>query len=72
MPPTKGAMAVRTPSGHLSKQYGTVLTVLTNQDCVMKSVSNSFVLNLTLQSDIEWRLTKKISPNSYMYVFHPK
>ena len=55
-----------------AKKYGTVLTVQTNLDCVMESVSKCFILNLTLQSNIEWRFTKNIFCNSYMYVFYPK
>ena len=36
-----------------SKEYDTVLTVQTQQDCVLENVSKSFILNLTLQSNID-------------------
>ena len=36
-----------------SKEYDTVLTVQTHQDCVLENVSKSFILNLTLQSNID-------------------
>ena len=43
-----------------SKQCSTVLTVQTNQDCALESVSKSFMLYLTLQSNIDRRSTKTV------------